>query len=287
VCEAPEARGTEGPAVAHAIRRILGGAETPYRTVYACHAPGRPAWFGLEVGSLRHRGRSSALVTHVHVDEATVRREIADAERRHIARELHDTTAQSLASALLDLEQVAQVERGRDANVDGRLAEAIGLCKRSLEDVRCLSYEIRPPGLVKGRLVKSLQQLATKFARRTGLAVMLLASPLAFDDDLSWESTEALYRAAEESLNNVRRHANAHRVSIRMHRAEGGFRLEVTDDGKGMEPDTEPGKGLSDVRERLEACGGTLEIAAAPGGTVLRATVPAEGAQDAEDRHRG
>jgi signal transduction histidine kinase len=287
VCEAPQARGTEGPAVAREIHRIIGGSEEPFRVGYACHAPGHAAWFQAEVASLRKRGRARVLVTHAAVAEGAIRREIAETERRHIARELHDTTAQNLAYALLDLEQVAREERARCGAVSQRLSGAIELCRRSLDDVRCLSYELGPPGLVPGRLVRSLKRLGATFGRRAGLAVMLLASPVTIDDDLSLESTEALYRTAEESLNNVRRHALAHRVSLRIRRAGDGVRLEVIDDGKGIAADAEQGKGLSDARERLEACGGRLEIPATRRGTLIRATVPAEKGEHAVDRHRG
>ncbi len=287
VCEAPAARGTEGPAVGHAIRRILGGSQEVFHRGYACHAPDRPRWFRAEVASLRHGGRAGALVTHVPVDEAAIRRETAEVERRHIARELHDTTAQNLASALLDLETVALRERERTGSVSDPLAEAIQLTRRSLDDVRCLAYEIRPPGFQAGRLVPSLRRLLAAFTRRTGLAAMLIAAPFGIDRDLSEEAGEALYRTAEESLHNARRHAAARHVSLRIVRTAEGIRLVVADDGKGIDPDVEPGKGLEDVRDRLAGCGGSVEIVPAARGTVLRATVPARGRGNAVDRDRG
>ncbi len=287
VCEAPSARETEGPAVARAVRRVLAGSDEVFRSGYACHAPDRARWFRAEIASLRRAGTPGALVAHFPVDEATVRRETAEAERRHIARELHDTTAQNLACALLDLERVAREERERAGEVGPALAEAIELCRRSLDEVRCLAYELRPPGFRPGRLVPSLRRLVSTFTRRTGLAVMLLASPLALDADLSDDTAEALYRTAEESLHNTRRHAMARHVSLRLDRSGGGFRLVVTDDGRGIAPDAEMGKGLTDVRERLESCGGRVVIAPARKGTVLQATVPARGGNDALDRHRG
>lgn len=287
VCEAPGASATEGPRVARAIRRTLEDGHSTFRVSYACHGPGRTSWFQVEVASLHRRGSPGALVTHVRVDEAFVRREIAEAERRHIARELHDTTAQNLASALFDLEHVAKDLRKTGGAGNPELDEAIALCQRSLGEVRSLAYEIAPPGFKAGRLVDSLKHLATTFARRTGFAVMLLASPFNIDeDDLSRESSEAIYRAAEESLHNARRHSGGKIVSVRIDRAEDGLRLEVKDDGQGMPPNVQPGKGLSDVQERLEACGGRLKISGAPGGTVVVAVVPAGGHGDVLDRNR-
>jgi signal transduction histidine kinase len=287
-CEASEARATEGPVVARAIRRILNGAEETFRKGYSCHGPEQARWFRVEVASLRSRGWSGALVTHAAIDEAAIRQEIADAERSHIARELHDTTAQNLTAALLDLERVARTQRETFGVTSEDLDEAISLCARSLGEVRCLAYELSPPGFRTGRLVESLKRLANTFARRTGFAVMLLAAPLTpDDDDLSRESSAALYRAAEESLYNARRHSGGHSVSVRLHRGKDDLRLEVADDGRGITSDALPGKGLCDVRERLESCGGSMEIVTRPGGTVFVASVPAGGGEDADDRHRG
>jgi signal transduction histidine kinase len=243
------------------------------------------AWFQVEIASLSHRGWRGVLVTHARVEEAVIRRQVADEERRHIARELHDSTAQNLASALLDLEQVARAQAAAAGAVNPQLTEAIELCQRSLGEVRSLAYEVAPPGFRAGRLVESLKKLATSFARRTGFAVMLLTAPLTIDDDdLTAESSEALYRAAEESLHNARRHSGGHHASIRVLRSEGGLRLEVSDDGHGIAPDAQPGKGLCDIRDRIEACGGRLELSGAPGGTVLVASVPVGGGGNALDR---
>jgi signal transduction histidine kinase len=288
VCEARDARETEGPAVAHAIRRVLRGAEEPYRRAYSCHGPARASWFQVEVASLRYCGRLGALVTHVPVEETVYRQAIADEERRHIARELHDSTAQNLAMAVLDLEALAKRDRGVSGVVDTRLEEALDLCRRSLGEVRSLSYEIAPPGFQPGKLVESLKRLGMTFARRTGIAVMMCAAAVTFDDDeLSRERSEAIYRTVEESLHNVRRHAHGSHVALLVRRSEDGMTVEVVDDGKGMAPDARPGKGITDMRDRIETVGGRLEISTAASGTVVRAVVPVEGEGDAVDRHRG
>ncbi len=288
VCEAQGARETEGPAVARAIRRVLQGADEPFRRAYSCHGPERASWFQVEVASLRHGGRVGALVTHVPVDEAVYRQGIADEERRHIARELHDSTAQNLTMAVLDLEALANRDRGVSGVVDTRLEEALDLCRRSLGEVRSLSYELAPPGFQPGRLVESLKRLGLSFARRTGIAVMMSAAALGIDDDeMTREKSEAIYRIVEESLHNVRRHARGARVTLLVRRSEDGMTVEVVDDGKGMAPDATPGKGITDMRDRIETVGGRLEISTAASGTVVRAVVPVEGEGDAVDRHRG
>lgn len=292
VCERTEARDTEGPAVAAAIRRILRGFEEPFRTVYSCHGPRRPSWFQVEVGSLRHLGRADVLVTHVPVDEEVFRREIGDRERRHIARELHDSTAQNLTIAVLDLEAVVRGQRVAGPRIDERLEEALDLCRRSLGEVRCLAYEVAPPGFQAGKLVESLKRLAMTFARRTGVAVMMCAAAVAgVDDDpldeLTREKSEALYRTVEESLYNVRRHAPGAHVTLLVRRGGDGMTVEVADDGDGIVPGALPGKGITDMRERIETVGGQLEITTAGRkGTLVRAVVPLKGGGDDLDRDR-
>ncbi len=291
VCEALRARRTEGPVVARAIRGVLGGSDGPFRKTYACRAPGGTSWYQVEVASLRHHDHRGALVTHALVDESTFRREIADEERRHIARELHDSTAQGLNAAVLDLEALASRDQAAHGAVDERLAEALELCRRSLGEVRSLSYELAPPGFRPGRLAESLKRLALTFARRTGIAVMMGAAAMGGDldeDEMAPDVGEAMYRTVEESLYNVRRHAQGAHVTLRVRRTEDGLSVEVADDGKGMAQDARPGKGLTDARERIETVGGRLEITTAETGTVVRAVVPlVEGRKDALDRHRG
>jgi signal transduction histidine kinase len=284
VCDSPAARGTEGPRIGLAIRRILGGSEEPFRMGYGCHSPVRTAWFRAEVASLRRRGVTRALVTHVPVDEAAIRREVADEERHRIARELHDTTAQNLATALLDLEQASRAGIG-----DGKawLEEATALCRRCLDEVRSLSYELAPPGLRAGRLVESLARLAADFTRRTGFVVALLAAPIAPEDGPAPECAEAIYRTMEEAVGNARRHSGGSGAVVSLQHDPGALRLVVRDHGHGMEPGTPPGRGLCDVQERLEACGGRLEVAVTDTGTTIRATVPLGGGARAVDRDRG
>jgi signal transduction histidine kinase len=274
-CEARGAATTEGPAVAAAIHRILNGSEEAFRMIYSCHAPHRAAWYRVEVASLRHRTEPGVLVTHVPVDEVALRREIADAERRHIARELHDTTAQNLASALLDLEQVAIAQRASTGGVSEQLREAVDLCRRSLDEIRNLSYELVPGGVRARRLATSLRRLAATFSRRTGTAVVASVPSLDLGDDmLSVEASEAVYRAAWESLRNVRRHSGTRHATLRVHRLADSIQVEVTDEGRGIAPDVVPGDGLTEARERLAAHGGGLDVTSPGVGTVARATVP-------------
>jgi signal transduction histidine kinase len=283
-CDAPGAGSTEGPTVATAIHRILNGSEEPFRKIYSCHAPHRASWYRVEVASLRYRSNPSVLVTHVPVDEAALRHEIADAERRLIARELHDTTAQNLAAALLDLEQVADGQRASAGVVSERLSEAVVLCRRSLHEVRSLSYELVPEGVRAKRLARSLKRLATTFTRRTGINLVASVASLGVgDDELPAKTAEAVYRAAWESLRNVRRHSGGNHATLRVHRVEDRIELEVNDRGHGIAPDAERGKGLTDVLERLEACGGSLEVKAEAVGTAVRVSVPLAGREHPGD----
>jgi len=286
-CDASGAGSTEGPTVAAAIHRILDGSEEHFRKIYSCHAPHRASWYRVEVASLRYRSRPSVLVTHVPVDEEALRHEIEDAERRHIARELHGTTAQNLAAALLDLEHVANAQRASAGVVSETLSEAVALCRRSLSEVRSLSFELAPEGVRARRLATSIKRLATTFTRRTGITLLTSVAPLGVGDhEFPVKSAEAVYRAAWESLRSIQRHPGEHHATLSVHRVEDRIELEVIDGGQGIALDAERGRGPTDVLERLVACGGGLDVTAEVVGSAVRASIPLAVRENAEDRHR-
>jgi signal transduction histidine kinase len=102
-------------------------------------------------------------------------------------------------------------------------------------------------------------------------------SPCADEPDAPLEVKEAVYRIAQEALNNTVKHAHAGRVELRLEQDAGGILLDFRDDGEGFDPaDTFPGHlGLKSMRERVASLSGTLEIESAPGeGTRIRAQIP-------------
>ncbi|AHG92574.1 histidine kinase dimerization and phosphoacceptor region (plasmid) [Gemmatirosa kalamazoonensis] len=199
-----------------------------------------------------------------------------DAERSRIARELHDSVAQSIAALAYQL--TAAARDATDPATTARLAELRAFAGTVLEEVRALSHTVHPRVLDDLGLVPGLQWLARTMSERSDLQVTVTAAP-DVADGASPEVMAALYRVAQESLRNVERHAHARTADVRLARDHAALVLEVRDDGDGFSlADAEarrPGMGLFAMRERVDLVNGRVHIDAAPGrGTRIRASVP-------------
>ncbi len=190
-------------------------------------------------------------------------------ERLRIARELHDEVGQVLTGVMLELEEAARTDRQLNGD---RLAEAREAVRRSLDDVRRIARELRPEALDHLGLQSALRSLCTDVAAHKGLRVereLELGNA-----DVSPEVELVVYRVAQESLTNVMRHSGASRVLVGLRTVDGGLRLVVRDDGRGMLPGAN-GDGIAGMRERALHVGGRLTLASAPGGgTEVRLDVP-------------
>lgn len=200
---------------------------------------------------------------------------VQDEERRRLARELHDSTGQDLAALAMNLavarQDGAAGPRGQKALADSQ--EIVDRCARGL---RTLSYLLHPPLLDEMGLVAALRWLGEGFQERSGIRLTLT-----LPDDLGrlgHEMETALFRIAQEALNNVRRHSGGTSASVRLGREGRRVRLEIEDDGPaplGERRERRPGigVGLAGMRERARQLGGRLEVA--PGrtgqGTLVRA----------------
>jgi PAS domain S-box-containing protein len=194
-----------------------------------------------------------------------------DEERRRIARELHDVTAQDLFALTILLAQLAQPAFGLGGPALDLVAEARALGDKTLRELRTQSYLLHPPLLDEVGLSAALAWLVDGFARRSGLAV-----DLAVDASLGRlpEAVElALYRVAQEGLGNVHRHAGSATARVALARAGDAATLRVEDRGRGL-AGTPEGVGIAGMRERLAPLGGHLAIASSERGTVVTATVP-------------
>lgn len=201
-------------------------------------------------------------------------------ERKRIARELHDETAQVLTTLLIGLKML---ERARSPEeVQERLAELRALTSQALEAVRNMAVELRPTTLDDLGLVAALESSTETYAARLGIPVHFEAR--GFEQRLSPQVELALYRVVQEALTNVARHASAHQVWVDLHHQGRAVVASVRDDGRGFDPmavsaSKEAGLGLFGMRERMALVGGQLTIESAPGrGTTVTACVPLEGA---------
>lgn len=195
-------------------------------------------------------------------------------ERRRVARELHDDLTQRLAALAIEAGQLEQrLPVGEARAAMARLRSQIGPLSM---DVQGLSRRLHPALLEELGLVAALEAEGRDSFERGGPPVELHCEG-AFDD-VDREEQLALYRIAQESLRNIRRHAAAEQVVIRLSRHPNAVSLTVEDDGRGFERGSagwKPGVGLASMEERARLLGGTLTIESKPGqGTRLTAQLP-------------
>lgn len=215
-----------------------------------------------------HRGYSEA--------NSSLRRlnEVLEQEVRRIAQSLHDDAEQLLASLYLD---VAEVERDVPAAYR-HLQRMHGHLDQLRSDLRRLAHELRPTLLDDMGVLPALRSLADSVAKRTGLQVSVHGE---LDQRIHRAGETALYRIAQEALNNVVRHAQARRVEIRLQSHGRGVNCVIEDDGIGFDVAAvqgrtgERGLGLTGMQERLASVDGTLQIRSTPGrGTELLISIP-------------
>ena len=206
-----------------------------------------------------------------------------EAERRRIARELHDETGQVLTAIRLELGLLARQVEGNAAARDG-LDRALDLTGRALEAIRATVRGLRPAALDDLGLVPAVEALAEEFSARTGVIVDLDAEEP--PESTPSEIEVALYRIFQEALTNVARHSEARRVQAWIRREGGEMVLVVEDDGRGFDPGRiakggDGRAGLTGMRERVLGLGGRLDVKTAPGrGVRLEARMPWETTHD-------
>jgi PAS domain S-box-containing protein len=207
--------------------------------------------------------------------------EAREEEKTRIARELHDELGQLLTALKMDLGAILQLGAG-DA-VKDKLVAMGALLDQTVASTRRISADLRPLMLDDLGLPDAAQWLVDDFARRSGIECRLAM----VDEDglraLEGRLATAIYRAIQESLTNVARHAGARHAWLSLELEEDRVLFEIEDDGKGIAPaDLAKARslGLKGMRERIAYFGGALSIERAPrGGTRVRLNVPARAAQ--------
>ncbi|UPT75569.1 MAG: PAS domain S-box protein [Elusimicrobiota bacterium] len=194
-----------------------------------------------------------------------------EAERRRIARELHDGVNQLLAAAK---HRVQDAEERLAAGGSPRpvLAEARAVLDSTIQEVRRISQNLRPAALDEFGLKAALAGACADFRRATGARISLDAArlPAALDE----ETELMLYRITQEALTNAARHAGARRVEVQALRRGPNILLSVRDDGKGFTV-AMSGSGLKNIQERAQFLGGRCEIHSRPGaGTRVLVIMP-------------
>jgi PAS domain S-box-containing protein len=206
---------------------------------------------------------------------------LQDEERRRVARELHDSTAQSLAAIALGLSVVAESPERLDARGRKALADTRALLEEATREVRSMSYLLHPPLLDEMGLSSALRNYVDGWARRSGVATRLEISPSL--PRLPGEAETALFRIVQECLTNIQRHSGSATAEVRLMADAESVVLEVADRGHGSErlatlPGNEAnptlGVGVAGMKERVRQLGGRLMIESGGTGTTVRVVLP-------------
>jgi len=236
-------------------------------------AEGRPAggqWIATNV-STEVAAQSELQESRSQLEELSARlMNLQDDERRRIARDLHDSTAQSLSALEMNM---SVLESLTDAKKMRQIAsETRAISRQVCRELRNISYLLHPPLLEEEGLAFAIRWFADGFTKRNGIPVTL-----DLQDDfprLEPEEETALFRIVQEALGNIYRHAGANKAWIMLrHHDTGEVALEVRDNGRGLPEgfsfNKSAGVGLGGMRERMKQFGGTLDVGSSPYGVAV------------------
>ena len=203
-----------------------------------------------------------------------------EAERQRIARDLHDATGQGLTAIGLGLRGLsAAIQHGNNDQAVDTLHQLEGMTANSLTELQHLISDLRPSHLDDLGLPAALRWYAGALQERAKLKVSV--ETLGAERELDPALKIAIFRVAQEALNNVIKHANAYSVDIRLAYEENGLVLRVKDDGRGFDPrashknEGRVSLGLIGMQERASLLGGTCAVISTPGrGALVEMRVP-------------
>jgi PAS domain S-box-containing protein len=205
--------------------------------------------------------------------------QLQDDERRHIARELHDSAGQILIALGMNLASIEHEGKQLSAKAREACRAGLELVQELSGELRTISHLLHPPLLDEAGLASAVQLYVEGFAERSKIAVELELLPEF--GRLSPEAETAIFRIVQECLTNIHRHSGSTRASIRIARDIREVRVEVRDQGKGIPAGKHPnspafktGVGIQGMKERMAQLGGQFEIRSGKNGTIVVATLP-------------
>jgi signal transduction histidine kinase len=232
-------------------------------------------WYGTSTDIEDRRRAEQALRDSAERLQQLSRRllEVQEAERRHLARELHDEFGQLLTAVGTMLGRVAK-HAPPDSPMRTDLREIGEVAQTALDNVRGLSQALHPSILEELGLAAAVDWYVSSVERQLGVTVDYERSGAATTVDATVGIQ--VYRVLQEALSNVARHSGTKRASVRLDIRDTGLTLDVQDAGKGVDAQLAArGLGLTTMRERAELVGGSLRVERGPaGGTRVRLTVP-------------
>ncbi|HTE89462.1 MAG TPA: PAS domain S-box protein [Terriglobales bacterium] len=205
--------------------------------------------------------------------------EAQDVERRHIARELHDSAGQTLTALGMQLARISADAKKNPAQLAKDIQDAEELVQHLSQEIRTTSYLLHPPLLDETGISSALSWYVQGLAERSSLAI-----DLKIPDNLGRLPSEMellLFRLVQECLTNIHRHSGSKTARIRIEREGNNIHLEVEDKGRGMSPERlaeiqsqGTGVGIRGMRERVRHFRGDLVIESNGSGTKVYATLP-------------
>ena len=281
------------PALAHAWEQSLQHHESRHAEIRIRHEDGRylafesvGSWIFDEHGKPQRAVIISRDITRRKESEDTLRRmprlirEAQEAERRRVARELHDSVIQILSSVKFRLQAIEEKLATTDEATWRDTLKAKAALEKAIGEVRRISRNLRPSELDDLGLAPALRSLCSEFGERTGMDVNLTINrlPKGIPDDIELN----LYRIIQEALGNIEKHSRATKVSLRLARQASKLCAAISDNGCGFDPlaprtrRSKPGgMGLVDMRERAALLGGLCQLRSTPGsGTEITVEMP-------------
>ncbi|MFZ0735126.1 MAG: response regulator [Candidatus Sulfotelmatobacter sp.] len=205
--------------------------------------------------------------------------QIQDEERRHIARELHDSAGQTLAVLGMTLAQLTQQAKAKAPEILHQVEVSEQIVQQLQQEIRTASYLLHPPLLDENGLTSALGWYMQGLKERTALDISLEAS-----EDfgrIQGEVGLVIFRLVQECLTNIHRHSGSKTAVIRLNRDESTVTLEVRDEGKGISPERlaeiqsgGSGVGIRGMRERVAQFSGTMRVESDSSGTRIHVTIP-------------
>jgi PAS domain S-box-containing protein len=233
--------------------------------------------FGRDITERKQREEAMQLLT-------TRLLHLQDEERRKIARDLHDVTAQDLGAVVVNLAHLRRLVTDLRPEAQTIVAESVSLSEQVLQQIRTLSYLLHPPLLDQSGLASALRWYVQGFTKRSGIQV-----DVEIDGEvgrLPQEIETALFRITQECLTNIHRHSGSSLATIRLIKTGLNLSLHVKDRGTGMIDEAAGetldsiqslGLGVLGMRQRVRQFGGTLELKTSKHGTEIIASVPVPG----------
>lgn len=264
------------------LRNVKTGAEVDVElNSFVIREPetGQPSSIGIVQRDISERKRAWRELEHLSEERRRLLAGLVRAqeeERERIAGDVHDGAIQVMTGAAIRLQLLSQqlADQQQQRLLD-RLDEAV---RESIESLRQLLFELRPPALDAHGLAAAIDTYLNQTLEPEGIDFSLLNE---LDDEPPADARTVLYRVAQEALANVRKHAQASHIDVVLENSMDGWNVRIEDDGVGFAPEDEPRErpghlGLLGMRERMETNGGRLSVISAPGaGTTVEFWLPA------------